>query len=164
MSALSKVFRHWWFKRIRFQILSLHGNSFLKFFCLRHLSGRSHAHAKVLVHHPLPQMGFTHFMKRKQTFHRPGTLLWCVAQWWKIWSWDNPNYWCWQSLLLLHYPFTNLPPQSFSGRYEHLTNLFLFTRKFSLPVITSFFFPKKKGPILIHYLLLIMINQYRKKC
>lgn len=143
MSALSKAFRHWWFKGIRFQILSLHGNSLLKFFCLRHLSGRSYAHVNVLVRHPLPQMGLTHLMKRKHTFHRPGTLLWRVAQRWKIWSWDHPKYWCWRSLLLLHNPFTSLPPQSFSGRYEYLTKFFLFTRKFSLPVITFFFFNKR---------------------
>lgn len=64
-----------WFQGIRFRIFSLHGNSFLKFTCLRqHLPWRSHSALHLLAHCLLPQMGFPHCTEEKHTSPWPGIL------------------------------------------------------------------------------------------
>lgn len=147
---------------IRFQILSLHGNSLLKFFCLRHLSGRSYAHTLMCLSATLLQMGLTHLMKR----NIPSTDLerycdGCPARW-KIWVMGPSKIlWCWRSLLCSTIPSPVSPTILLRKIWISNKIFFYFTINFSLPVISVFFF-SLKGPILIHCLLLIMINKYRK--
>lgn len=155
--ALSKVLRNWWFKGIRVQILSLHGNSFQNSpasdsTCLGGLmptliclpTSPSHKRASPTSQRKsIPFTDQEHYCGTLPSNRKSGQETIQNTGVGKI------------SFCPRDRTFTTLTP-FILGRYEHLTNLvFLFTKKKNLFISNH----KNilKDPILVHCLLLIII-------